>query len=409
MFEGHTPRRATIGPASVGAVRALAVLALTLVLGGCGVLSRTLPSSGPSLNEVRETERLAPAGEFVSVVDIDAAVARKVLATQPRALFSQSFGGAAPTADFRIGSGDVLEVSIWEAPPAALFSTGSLDPRLGTATARPAALPEQMVSVQGTINVPFLGSVRAAGRTPDEIERDIVQGLKSKANQPQAIVRVTRNATMYVTVIGEVTGSTRMPLTARGERLLDAVASAGGVKQQVGKITLQVTRGDRVLAMPLASVIEDPRQNIVLQAGDVVTALFQPLSFTVLGATRQNQEINFEAQGITLAQALGRAGGLSDERADARAVFLFRLEDPAALPEGVLRADRVRATPDGRVPVIYRVDLKDPASFFAAQAFPVHDHDVLYVANAPAAELQKFLNILSSVIVPAVTVKQVTQ
>ena len=54
------------------------------------------------------------------------------------------------------------------------------------------------------------------------------------------------------------------------------------------------------------------------------------------------------------------------------------------------------AVQDGKVAVVYRLDLKDPAVFFAAQNFPVQNRDVLYVSNAPAAELQKFLNILTS-------------
>jgi polysaccharide export outer membrane protein len=53
-------------------------------------------------------------------------------------------------------------------------------------------------------------------------------------------------------------------------------------------------------------------------------------------------------------------------------------------------------TPEGKVPVVYRVDLKDPRAFLVAQNFPMKNKDVVYVANAPAAELQKFLNILTS-------------
>ncbi len=189
-----------------------------------------------------------------------------------------------------------------------------------------------------------------------------------------------------------------MPLTAKGERLLDAVAAAGGVRQPVGKTTVQVTRGEVVQSMALDSVIQDPKQNIVLQPGDVVTALFQPLSFTALGATGKNEEVFFEAQGITLAQALARAGGLQDQRADAKGVFIFRYEEPLVL--GVA-GENPPLTPDGKVPVIYRVDLKDPRSFFVAQGFPIRNKDVMYVSNAPAAELQKFLNILTSVVFTA--------
>jgi polysaccharide export outer membrane protein len=381
------------------------MLAFIVAGSGCSTYPASLPSAGPSLQQVTEPASPGPGAEQVRIVDVTDAVAKKVSSTQAINLFSDAFGNGSAQS-YKIGAGDTIEVSIWESPPASLFGGAPTESRGGSASSIRTALPEQMVDAHGFINVPFLGPVRAAGRTPQEIERDIVQGLKSKANQPQALVRVTRNASLYVTVIGEVTNSTRMPLTAQGERLLDALALAGGTRQPVNKMTLQITRGAQVRAMPLGSVIEDPRQNVILQPGDVVTAYNQPLSFTVLGATARNEEINFEAQGITLAQALGRAGGLQDARADARAVFIFRFEDRAALVDEK-RADGSpqMTTPQGRVPVIYRVDLKDPASFFVAQGFPVRNKDLMYVANAPAAELQKFLNLISSVIVPAVTVR----
>ncbi|MBC7513841.1 MAG: polysaccharide export protein, partial [Herminiimonas sp.] len=169
-------------------------------------------------------------------------------------------------------------------------------------------------------------------------------------------------------------------------------------RQPVNKMTLQVTRGESVEALPLDVIIRDPKQNIFIMPGDVVTALFQPLSFTVLGATGKNEELNFEAQGISLAQALARAGGLQEQRSDAQGVFIFRLEQPGALDFG---NKVVRTTPEGKIPVIYRLNLKDPATFFVSQSFVMQNRDVLYVSNAPAAELQKFLNVVTSVVYPA--------
>jgi polysaccharide export outer membrane protein len=262
-----------------------------------------------------------------------------------------------------------------------------------------------MVNSDGAINMPFAGQVLAAGRTTQQIEAELVRRLRDKANQPQVLVRVIRNVSSNVTVVGEVAASTRMPLTARGERLLDALAAAGGVRQPVGKMSLQITRGNQVHALPLDLIIRDPKQNIPLMAGDVVTAFNQPLSFTVLGATVKNEELSFEAQGISLTQALARAGGLQDARADARGVFVFRFEDLGALDW----PNTVVTTPDGKVPVIYQIDLKDPASFFVAQSFPVLNRDVLYVSNAPAAELQKFLNIVTSIAAPILGVINVTR
>jgi polysaccharide export outer membrane protein len=257
-----------------------------------------------------------------------------------------------------------------------------------------------MVNSKGYIHIPFAGNIRAAGRTLSQIESSIVSRLKDKAHQPQALVRMAENNSSDVTVVGEVTASRRVPLTPHRERLLDALAAAGGVRQDINKMTLQVTREGRVNAMPLVNIIRDPRQNIVLQSGDVITALFQPYSFTVLGATGKNEEINFEAQGISLTQALARAGGLQDGRADARAVFIFRFEDKDVFAEEKLKRSH---TPQ-YVPVVYQLNLTDPASFFTAQQFKINNQDVLYVSNAPAADLQKFLNIVVSAVYPIVNV-----
>jgi polysaccharide export outer membrane protein len=336
----------------------------------------------------------ANAKSVIPVVDITDSVARRVLSARKHDSFAETLASATPPG-YLVGAGDVLEVSVWEAPPAALFGAVTLDSRSGVSSTRSTTFPEQLVNRDGEINVPFAGAVRVAGKTPQQIETEIARRLAGKANQPQVLVRVIRNATSTVTVVGEVNGSTRMPLTAKGERLLDAIAAAGGVRQSVGRITVQLSRDARTHSMPMESIIEDPSQNVYLLPGDVVTVLYQPLSFTVLGATGKNEEINFEAQGISLAQALARSGGLQDARADARGVFIFRFEDPKAMPENERSGP---ATPDGNVPVVYRLDLKDPASFLVAQDFPVRNHDVLYVANAPAAELQKFLNILSNTV-----------
>jgi polysaccharide export outer membrane protein len=380
-------------------VRRLIVFAVTLAaLTACATYPGSLTSSGPSREQVQEKH----AGQGINgiqLVDVNDTVARKLLSNRRQSLFSETFG-TVDHAGYAIGAGDVIEVSIWEAPPATLFSS-AIDFRSGVSGTHATTFPEQMVSSDGTVNVPFAGHVAVAGRNPQWIEDEIVQRLKNKANQPQVLVRVIRNATATVTVIGEVTASARMPLTARGERLLDALAASGGVRQPVNKMTLQVTRGDNVQALPLDTIIRDPKQNVVLQPGDVITAMFQPLSFTVLGATGKNEEVNFEAQGISLAQALARSGGLNDARADARGVFIFRFEDAKALDW----ASSPVVTPDGKVPVIYQVDLRDPSTFFVAQSFPVQNQDVLYVSNAPAAELQKFMNIVVSAFYPLAVAK----
>jgi polysaccharide biosynthesis/export protein len=155
--------------------------------------------------------------------------------------------------------------------------------------------------------------------------------------------------------------------------------------------------------LPLETIIRDPRQNVPLLPGDVVTALFQPYSYTALGATGKPDEVNFESQGITLAQALARSGGLSDARSNARGVFIFRFVPKTSL---TWPHEPVKTTPDGRVPVVFRIDLSDPASFFLIQNFPMENRDVLYVSNAPLTEINKILTVLLSVAYPIVAIEE---
>ena len=305
--------------------RVLTGVALVALLSGCG---NWLPTSGPSTRALEDTT--VQTNSMIQLVEINSAVNQRNVIRERRQLFSESFGAnVIPT--YAVNPGDVLAVSIWEANPALLFGTSpALSALAGSSTSKNSSLPDQMVGADGFITVPFAGRIRVAGKTIPNIESEIVASLQGKANSPQVIVQMTKGNTSNVTVVGEVGKSDLVPLTPKGERLLDAIALAGGVKQAVNKITLQISRQGMVKTMSLDRVIQDPTQNIRLNPGDVITAFYQPFSFTALGASGKNDEINFEAPGISLTQALGRIGGVQDSRADVKGVFVFRFEEPDA-------------------------------------------------------------------------------
>ena len=361
----------------------------------------SLGATGPNARDINSAGHQTLAGAPITIVDITDPVVRRVLAASATDLFSQSLGDAPLTGNV-IGAGDVLQVTIWEAPPAALFgantsfgsgSTGDIV-AMSAGMGQRTGLPEMTVDAGGRIRVPFAGAVLAAGRTPQQVEREIAARLAGKAHDPEVAVAITQNTSSTVAVVNDEGKATRIPLTPKGERLLDVISNAGGVSKPAGKVMIEISRAGHSASMPLESVIRNPAENIRLGPNDVVTALYQPFSFTALGATTTSGEIPFEATGLTLSQALGRVGGLKDDRANIRGAYIFRFEDPAALDPAVVA--NARRTPDGRIPVIYRVDLRKPATLFVAQGFPMRNKDVLYVTSAPLTDLQKFVSILSS-------------
>jgi polysaccharide export outer membrane protein len=82
-------------------------------------------------------------------------------------------------------------------------------------------------------------------------------------------------------------------------------------------------------------------------------------------------------------------------------VFLFRYEPPAVV--GALGAGNLASGPDRDSPVVYRLDFRDPNSYFLADRFPVQDKDIIYVSNALLSDLQKFFTLLNTVTGPIVT------
>lgn len=391
-------------------VKTLVILLTSLALAACS----SLGASGPETSKVRKAGDQALGSANIQIVHVDDAVARRVLSASKASLFSETFGVDVPPEWTVLGKGDVLQLSIWEAPPAVLFGATTTfgAPQVGTnalsgSVAQQNPIPEMTVDEAGTIQVPFAGSVRVEGRSPREVEREIARRLAGKAHDPQVSIRIARNASATVTLVGDVATNTQIPLTPKGERLLDAIASVGGLKTPVNKTTIQITRDGRVASLPFETVIHDPSQNIRLRANDVVTAISQSFSFTALGETGASAEVPFESTGITLAQALGRVGGLKSDRADPEGVFVFRLEDPVAVDPAI--AATAPRTPDGRIPVIYALNLKDPSSFFVAQGFPVRDKDVMYVSRAPLTDLQRFVAIIASMTIPVYNVARTLQ
>ncbi|MCJ2019182.1 sugar transporter, partial [Methylobacterium sp. E-065] len=134
---------------------------------------------------------------------------------------------------------------------------------------------------------------------------------------------------------------------------------------------------------------------------DVLTLVRDPQTFIAVGALGNSTELPFQADGITLAQALAKARGLSDFTADPAGTFIFRFE-PASVVRRLHPGSKLLGTP--LVPVVYRIDMRDPNSLFVSQAFRMRNRDLVYVSNAPFAELSKVLTAFSGVTGPVSSV-----
>lgn len=346
---------------------------------GCSTQNQFLPRSGPALGSMEATA--ASSGVAVQPLTLQEAQA---LAKSQAASPDLNKLPAPQRFDDRIAAGDKIDVTLIEAAPAMLLGGSALESQ----GSRSLSIGAQVVGPDGTIQIPFVGNIQAAGRRTTEIQAEIVKALKGRANQPQAVVRQVDSSSQEVAVVGEVRQPRKIVLGAKEQRVLDAIALAGGTSAPVEKTVVSITRQGQTARAPLQSVLRDPAQNVILSSGDIVAVYHKPQHFVALGAVTTQGEVPMEATGVTLAQALARVGGMQDGRAAAHGVYVARAS--------------------GERPLVWRVDLSQPEGLFVMRNFSMQDGDIVYVANANAADLQKFLNLVGAALAPAATLANIT-
>ncbi len=370
---------------SVCAVVGLAALA------GCG----TLPADGPLNHDVQEHAKVEKQPIY-ALVDLNYPISQTIEGVP--APLSAGLGLAASDAPSdRIGQGDILAINVYEQSSSSLFgrsaSAGldSTDGRLGTAGSAQSSFPHILVDAEGRISLPFAGSLSVEGLTADEAAVRIRQALKGRAVDPQILVSVMSSAKNSVIILGEVRAPGRFQLSPNNDHILDVIADAGGVSRAPRDLELYVVRGDETVTLPFEAVMEDPHQNIRLAPHDQIRLLPHERKFSTFGALGRINEMPIVDDHMSLTSAISRVGGMDTNSADDAAVMVFRFERPA-----VTQALGLTTTAQAKgVPVIYRLNMHDPNSYFVADNFEVQPGDIVYVPRSSSTTLRKFLDLVN--------------
>jgi polysaccharide biosynthesis/export protein len=369
-----------------------AALIAMLALGGCE-LDTFLPSSGPRSIDVRTHSTEPDALPYASVRLTPEVV--DILATKTPRL-ANVFVDRRPPAALRFGVGDIVSVSIFEAAAGGLFIPAEAGVRPGNFI----TLPNQRVDNQGNITIPYAGSIRAAGRTPTEVQAAIVSALKNRAIEPQAVVALVDQRTSMINVLGDVSAAVRFPASAEGEHILDAITRAGGPRSAGFDEWVMLERHGTRATVPFGALVYEPANNIYVHADDTIYLYREPQTFIAFGAFggavggapqgggAAQGLYNFDAWRLSLAEAVAKAGGLSDGTADPASVFLYRGE-----PREIVNLYGVDCTPfpGPAIPIIYTVNFHDPAAYFLATKMEMRNKDVLYISNAQSVEVAKVM------------------
>ena len=360
---------------------------LALAGGGCSIM----PTTGPEIGEIyRGGNTDDPTRLPYALVKITPQVIDILASYAPR--IGTVFPDRRPPREITFGIGDSVSVAIFEAAAGGLYIPIEAGVRPGNFI----TLPNQNVDTSGNISVPYAGAIRALGRTPSQVQKDIVDAIKNRAIEPQAVVSLVEQRTSLISVLGEVNNPNRFPANYAGEHILDSITRAAGPKAQGHETWVMLERGGRRATAPFGALVYEPSNNIWTHPGDTIYLYREPQTFVAFGAVSANTitggvqgVVNFDAWRISLAEGIGKAGGLNDNLAEPSAVFLYRGETREVAQR--LGIDCTRF-PGPIIPVIYNLNLRNPDGFMLATKFQMRNKDVLYIANATSVEISKALN-----------------
>lgn len=349
----------------------LAELACTVaVLGGCALAPGVHFST--NVEPARESADPPPPGALQSITPELIRRQRAANAGDLGAEVKRLFGVPQP---YRIGSGDILNVVVWDHPDLVLAPAGA--PATEAVNGSPVSNGYN-VSADGLIQFPYVGPFKVAGLTEAEVRDRLVGSLGKYFSEPKVTVRIQSYRAGRVYVDGEVRAPGLQVVNDIPMTLPEAISRAGGFTPQADRSAISISRNGVAVLVNLQQLAEksiNPAQ-ILLVPGDLVRVLSsEDAKVYVLGEVTRPASPPLRNGRLTLNQALGEAGGISGTSGNPQQIYVVR----AGVAESV---------------EIFHLDASSPVAYALAEGFELKARDVVYVDPAPLVRWNRVISLI---------------
>jgi polysaccharide biosynthesis/export protein len=359
-----------------------AMVAVTALIAGCGLSpGMTAPSSVTQAKAATDAARTGgnngdqpPAGALVEINNELVAKEAAARSTTVPADVETLFGTPKP---YTLAPGDVLSIVVWDHPEMNLPTTSSGSNGNQDQSASQVQ-SGYTVDSTGSIQVAYVGPIHVAGLTELDARNLVANKLAYYLKNPQVTLRIESYRSRRVYVDGEVRTPGLMVLNDMTMSLPEAINRAGGFTAAGDRSRVSVTRGDKTVMVNFPDMIKkgvNP-DRILLQNGDLVRVYSANESRVfVLGEVGHPGPLPFDNGHLSLNDALGNAGGISQGSGDASQVYVVR---------GQHEGHRT----------VYHLDASTPEAMATADEFELKPNDVVFVDASALVKWSRVVNLI---------------
>jgi polysaccharide export outer membrane protein len=381
--------RAGVTHTAVQYARVLGIVVTFAVLSACSLSPGMRMVQPPTLPVSNTDDGVATGAEQIQITDITLATVqqeRKALASGDSNDLTPLFGEAGP---YRIGAGDVLQITVWDHPELAaalgqpVAPTRASDPGLGF-----------VVDHEGNLQFPYVGTLHVRGDSAQDVQRKITAGVSRVMTKPQVTVRVASFRASQIYIDGEVRSPGSQSINDIPMTLTEAINRAGGFAPTADQGHVVIVRGDKTYFVNVAQMLHNNQNpaKIMLQNGDLLRIeAREDYGVYVMGEVNKPATVLPMRNGkLSLGDALSQAGSMNPDSADAKSLYV------------------IRGGP-GQKAQVWHLDATSPVSMLLANQFELEPKDVVYLDSGGLVRFSRVLNLLLPLINAGLTGAIVTK